>query len=109
MAGTSRDTAPESSESTADEPAAATTAQFLTAGRGGVLFLQRHAGNAAVGRMLGDPRRGRPAGRMIQREYAEEGSPGKRENMDVGDNGPGVSLLQRLLGAQQTAHFDAQT
>src|ERR1700748_1630614 len=64
--------------------------------QGNILFLQRHAGNAAVVRML-------------QRSVQDEGEPGRRPNLDVGDSGPGVVLLQRLLGANQTGAFDAQT
>jgi peptidoglycan hydrolase-like protein with peptidoglycan-binding domain len=64
--------------------------------RARVLLLQRQAGNAAVVRML-------------QRSVEEEGEPGRRPNLDIGDSGPGVTLLQRLLGAAQTGVFDAQT
>jgi hypothetical protein len=44
--------------------------------RSRILSLQRHAGNVAVVRML-------------QRAVHEEGRPGSRPNMDVGDSGPG--------------------
>lgn len=64
--------------------------------QGNILFLQRHAGNAAVVRML-------------QRSVQDEGEPGRRPNLDVGDSGAGVMLLQRLLGATQTGAFDAET
>jgi peptidoglycan hydrolase-like protein with peptidoglycan-binding domain len=64
--------------------------------RSTILLLQRHAGNAAVVRML-------------QRSVQGVGEPGRRPNLDVDDSGPGVSLLQRLLGATQTGVFDAQT
>lgn len=111
MESASRGRVPESAEpvSMAEQAPQTSAARCLTADRAGILFLQRCAGNAAVGRMLGDPAGARAARRMIQREYADEGSPGRRPNLDVGDNGPGVSLLQRLLGATPTGYFDAQT
>ena len=64
--------------------------------QGDILFLQRHAGNAAVVRML-------------QRSVQDEGEPGRRPSLDVSNSGPGVVLLQRLLGANQTGAFDTQT
>lgn len=64
--------------------------------------LQRAAGNTAVARLLG----GRA---VVQRSVEPAGSPGRRPNLDSGDSGPGVSLLQRMLGAGETGVFDAQT
>jgi SCP1.201-like deaminase/Putative peptidoglycan binding domain len=64
----------------------------------GVLRLQRDAGNAAVSRIL-----------ALQRSVEQEGSPDHRPNLDVGDRGPGVALLQRMVGANSTGVFDAQT
>jgi peptidoglycan hydrolase-like protein with peptidoglycan-binding domain len=69
-----------------------------------VLDLQRRAGNAAVGRLMGAAARA-----SVQRSIEQEGSPGRRPNLDTGDSGPGVSLLQWLLGAAQTGAFDQQT
>ena len=52
-------------------------------------------------------------GPMIQRQPAGSsepaGEPGNRPNLDVGDAGPGVSLLQRLLGVRTTGVFDEPT
>jgi peptidoglycan hydrolase-like protein with peptidoglycan-binding domain len=76
-----------------------------------VLFLQRHAGNASVTRMLA--RRGAPvhrsSSRLLLRDRYDEGTPGSRPGMDVGDTGPGVTLLQHMIGANETGVFDAQT
>ena len=66
------------------------------------LAAQRRFGNAAVARVVA--RR-----RMLLRDYYDEGLPGSRPGMDVGDTGPAVKLLQRLLGAKPTGVFDAQT
>jgi peptidoglycan hydrolase-like protein with peptidoglycan-binding domain len=60
--------------------------------------LQRLAGNAAVARLV-----------ALQREVVPEGAPGRRENMDEGDSGPGVQRLQWMLGATETGVFDQQT
>jgi hypothetical protein len=46
---------------------------------------------------------------LIQRSVEEEGSPGHRPNLDVADTGPGVKLLQRLLGVPATGSFDEPT
>ncbi len=102
----------------------------------GILSLQRHAGNRAVGRVLrGRKRPGNAAEpeppqtarvaaplalreaavarrertRRLQRSVEQEGAPGKRPNVDVGDIGPGVALLQKLLVIKQTAVFDKAT
>jgi peptidoglycan hydrolase-like protein with peptidoglycan-binding domain len=94
---------PDAPEPVAADPQAAPA--FPAAGaasREGVLFVQRHAGNAAAGRLL-------RAKRAIARAVKAEGSPGKRENMDVGDTGPGVKLLQRLLGVIETGTFGQMT
>ena len=104
-------------------------------------FVQRHAGNAAVARILGgqaSPARGdrpppavapaadehtaaasgalraavlarRASGRLLQRAVRPEGKPGARSSMNVGDTGPGVKLLQRLLGVPESGTFDAAT
>jgi hypothetical protein len=111
--------------------------------REGVLFAQRHAGNAAVARMLGGGGRahltdGAPAvrasnernvaatgalraavvarqavgtarTRLLQRSVVQEGTPGARPNTVAGDTGPGVTLLQRLLGVTPTGTFDQAT
>jgi peptidoglycan hydrolase-like protein with peptidoglycan-binding domain len=47
--------------------------------------------------------------RLLQRSVEEEGSPGNRPNLDAGDSGPGVTLLQRLLGIRETGTFDQPT
>jgi peptidoglycan hydrolase-like protein with peptidoglycan-binding domain len=86
----------------ADPQAAPAFPAAGAASREGVLFVQRHAGNAAAGRLL-------RARRAIARAVKAEGSPGKRENMDVGDTGPGVKLLQRLLGVIETGTFGQMT
>ena len=94
---------PDAPEPVAADPQAAPA--FPTAGaatREGVLFVQRHAGNAAAGRLL-------RARRAIARAVKAEGSVGKRENMDIGDTGPGVKLLQRLLGVVETGTFGQMT
>jgi peptidoglycan hydrolase-like protein with peptidoglycan-binding domain len=94
---------PDAPEAVAADPQVAPA--FPAAGatsREGVLFVQRHAGNAAAGRLL-------RAKRAIARAVKAEGSPGKRENMDVGDTGPGVKLLQRLLGVIETGTFGQMT
>lgn len=51
----------------------------------------------------------RTVGRLLQRSVEQEGAPGRRPNLDVGDSGPGVALLQRMLGATETGVFDQQT
>jgi peptidoglycan hydrolase-like protein with peptidoglycan-binding domain len=48
-------------------------------------------------------------GGLLQRSVEEEGSPGNRASLDVGDSGPGVTLLQRLLGIRETGTFDQPT
>ncbi len=94
---------PEAPEPVAADPQAAPAFPAAgTASREGVLFVQRHAGNAAAGRLL-------RARRAIAREVKAEGSVGKRESMDVGDTGPGVKLLQRLLGVIETGTFGQMT
>lgn len=45
----------------------------------------------------------------VQRSVEEAGAPGHRPNLDVGDSGPGVSLLQWFVGAATTGTFDQQT
>lgn len=62
----------------------------------GVLGLQASAGNAAVGK-------------LIQRSTEPEGRPGARPNLDVGDSGPGVVLLQQLLGTARSGQFGQTT
>jgi hypothetical protein len=47
--------------------------------------------------------------RLLQRSTEDEGSPGHRPNLDVGDTGPGVTLLQRLLGVSAKGTFDGPT
>lgn len=47
--------------------------------------------------------------RDTKRAAISEGKPGNRPNLDVGDAGPGVSLLQRLLGTSSTDVFDETT
>jgi murein L,D-transpeptidase YcbB/YkuD len=87
-----------------------------------VLELQRLAGNAAVSQLLGADHLGTKednqctgraqaavSGVHLQRSVEQEGAPGKRPNLDVGDSGPGVSLLQWMVGATQTTVFDQQT
>lgn len=85
-----------------------------------VLALQRQVGNRAVGKLL----RGmnheanvnieripvkKPITRLLQRSDEEAGEAGSRPNLDVGDTGPGVKLLQSLLGVRQTGVFDEAT
>jgi peptidoglycan hydrolase-like protein with peptidoglycan-binding domain len=94
---------PDAPEPVAADPQAAPA--FPAAGaasREGVLFVQRHAGNAAAGRLL-------RATRVLARKVVPEGSPGKRTDTDVGDTGPGVKLLQRMLGVAETGTFDQAT
>jgi hypothetical protein len=55
-------------------------------GESEILTLQRQAGNRAVAALL-----------AVQREVEGEGTRGARPNLDVGDSGPGVSLLQLKL------------
>lgn len=45
----------------------------------------------------------------ISNRGAQEGKPGDRPNLDVGDYGPGVARLQRLLGIRPSAFFDEST
>jgi murein DD-endopeptidase MepM/ murein hydrolase activator NlpD len=55
-------------------------------------------------------RRGPPlAARLLQRDRYEEGEPGDRPGCDVGDTGPGIELLQSLLGVKTTGVFDRAT
>jgi peptidoglycan hydrolase-like protein with peptidoglycan-binding domain len=84
--------------------------------------MQRRAGNAAVSRLL-ERERSAATARIysvpfaqavvseveVQRSVEQEGSPEHRPNLDVGDSGPGVSLLQWMVGATQTGVFDNQT
>src|SRR4051812_17555744 len=63
---------------------------------GGIQDLQRAVGNSAVSAML-------------QRSVEPIGNPGSRPNLDIGDSGPAVGLLQNLLGLRQTEQFDAAT
>ena len=51
-----------------------------------VSAFQSLAGNRAVASLL-----------AVQRDVEGEGEPGKRPNLDVGDTGDGVKLLQRML------------
>jgi peptidoglycan hydrolase-like protein with peptidoglycan-binding domain len=51
----------------------------------------------------------RTVGRLLQRSVEQEGAPGKRPDLVVGDSGPGVALLQRMLGVTGTGVFDQQT
>lgn len=81
-----------------------------------LLPLQRRAGNTAVSRLITGPctqaSKGVQAGALgyfLQRALEQEGSPGRRPNIDVGASGPGVALLQRMLGAGETGVFDHQT
>jgi peptidoglycan hydrolase-like protein with peptidoglycan-binding domain len=77
-----------------------------------VLDLQRSAGNSAVARLIGSRQHSAVAGSLgmsLQRSVEQEGAPGRRPNLDVGDSGPGVVLLQRMLGATETSVFDGQT
>ena len=94
---------PDAPEPVAADPQAAPA--FPAAGaasREGVLFVQRHAGNAAAGRLL-------RATRVLARKVVPEGSPGKRTNVEMGDTGPGVKLVQRMLGVPETGTFDQVT
>ncbi|WP_412543480.1 peptidoglycan-binding domain-containing protein [Longispora sp. K20-0274] len=56
----------------------------------GVLALQRAAGNSAVAGVLGRPV-------TVQRDVEQAGAPGARPNLEQGDTGPGVTLLQQRL------------
>ena len=47
--------------------------------------------------------------RQMMRSYEEVGEPGRRPNLDMGDTGPGVALLQSLVGVKQTSVFDDDT
>jgi DNA/RNA non-specific endonuclease len=93
-------------EPTSDQAAAPGSPAGATLSVATVLRMQQEAGNAAVARMLGA---GSTRGALIQRSFEEEGSPGHRPNLDVGDTGPGVALLQRRLGVPVTSTFDATT
>ncbi len=140
-----RVTAPEPSEGTSaaapTQPALVPLGPGAAQTREGMLFVQRHAGNAAAGRILDEDRgvvsrrAGGAAGgretddstvaatgamraaviarrahtRLLQRLVVPEGSPGKRTSTSLGDTGPGVGLLQRLLGVKETGTFDAPT
>jgi len=46
---------------------------------------------------------------IVQKKAISPGAPGNRPNLDVGDMGPAVSLLQGLLGIQPTGNFDEAT
>lgn len=115
MPGVAHDSVPEQAEPLQDttqaSPAAiaAGPADALTRER--VLFLQRHAGNSSVGRMLSRSRAPvqRASARLLLRDHYDEGTPGSRPGMDVGDTGPAVTLLQHMIGADETGVFDAQT
>jgi peptidoglycan hydrolase-like protein with peptidoglycan-binding domain len=113
-------------------PASAPLGLALRTGEG-ILSLQRRAGNRAVARLFGgapgdvgpeSPESARvlappalrdaavarrPQIRRLQRSWEPEGKPGKRSNIDVGDSGPAVALLQRLLMIKQTWVFDQAT
>jgi hypothetical protein len=73
------------------------------------MFLQRHAGNKAVSRLLRQRRLSAASARLVARAHYDEGTPGARFGMDKGDTGPGVKLLQRLLGVPETGTFDDVT
>jgi peptidoglycan hydrolase-like protein with peptidoglycan-binding domain len=45
----------------------------------------------------------------LRRKPIEESVPGSRPNLDFGDSGPAVTLLQRLLGIKTTGRFDERT
>lgn len=75
----------------------------------GILFLQRHAGNAAVARMVAGRVPPRAPGRALMRREIGEGATGARPDAVAGDTGPGVKLLQRWLGVRETGVFDAAT
>ncbi|MFF0086749.1 DUF4157 domain-containing protein [Streptomyces canus] len=51
---------------------------------------------------------GNPA-MTVRRSTEQAGRPGDRPNLDVGDDGPGVVLLQKLLGISATGLFDQAT
>jgi peptidoglycan hydrolase-like protein with peptidoglycan-binding domain len=61
---------------------------------------QHHADAARLLRSAVTARSSRPTApfRLLQRAYHEEGAPGARPNLEVGDQGPAVELLQRMLG-----------
>ena len=98
--------APESSDPVRAEvqaaPALSSAAWAGAPTREGMLFLQRHAGNAAAGRLL-------RARRVLARAVIPAGSPGKRTSTNLGDTGPGVKLLQRLVGVNESGTFDQPT
>jgi peptidoglycan hydrolase-like protein with peptidoglycan-binding domain len=75
------------------------------AGPAGVLALQRAAGNRAVAAALGAG----TARLMIQRAEKQEGEPGRRPDLWVGDTGPAVKLLQARLAIEKTGQFDEAT
>lgn len=105
------------------ETRAGTRDHRTVTGAHSLLSLQRLAGNAAVSRLIAGrssrssttggarsvPALQRNVGRLLQRSVEQEGAPGRRPNLDVGDSGPGVALLQQMLGATQTGSFDQQT
>ena len=111
MPGVAHESVPEEAKprQVSPEGSGAGPADALTPER--VLFLQRHAGNASVGRMLLRRRAAvrRSPARLLLRDRYDEGTPGSRPGMDVGDTGPAVTLLQHMTGAQETGVFDAQT
>lgn len=134
-----RDHASDEAPATEVEPGHSPTRLDLLAGMSppGVLNLQRQAGNAATIRFLSAwpqsiARRQAESGgstaqlainghsgfaamrraaatRRLQRSAETAGQPGNRPNLDVGDTGPGVTLLQRLLGINQSGVFDDWT
>lgn len=69
-----------------------------------ILRLQQLAGNAAVSAVLdGSPLSRRGTTGVLQRSVEDEGEPGRRPNLDVGDRGPGVTRLQELLRSHGVA------
>jgi hypothetical protein len=70
---------PQGGEVTAQRAAGAVNPQAAM-----LLSLQRDVGNQAVTNLVAGPQE-------------EEGAPGQRPNLDVGDHGPGVALLHRKL------------
>jgi Putative peptidoglycan binding domain len=75
----------------------------------GILFLQRHVGNAAVARMVAGRAAPRWSGRALMRREIGEGVKGARPDAVAGDTGSGVKLLQRWLGVRETGVFDTAT
>jgi peptidoglycan hydrolase-like protein with peptidoglycan-binding domain len=109
-----RTSAPEQVEATPTAQAAPAAASPVGATGdltlAGVLRAQRELGNAKVARLIAQRRgaAGAPR-RTLARAHHDVGKPGARPNLVLGDDGPGVALLQRLLGVKQTGVFDAET